>query len=302
MKASSRERVFRVWLVWLTEPVQRWISHRCIAMAAAIAFYAAFSLSPMLVIVIAVGSFFVGQDAVQGRLYAQMRGLLGNDAAAGIQAIIANAWKADNAGSTTILSLAGVLIGATAMFSQINASLNLIWPVRESETVRENVFSVVRVRLISFGLLIGVGFLIVILLLLDTAITYIGERILGAASVAYLLANVTQSLVSFAVLVVAFAALMKFLPDAHVQWRDTVVGAVGAALLFDAGKSVFALYLAHAGMASTFGAAGSLAVVLMWVYYSTAVFLFGAELCAFAGRRRGQTAATSTRQDAARRP
>jgi membrane protein len=282
---TARYLQWRVWLAWLIEPPRKWAADHGSIMAAAIAFYASFSLAPTLVIVIAVASFFFGADAVQGRLFDEIRGVVGNEAAVGLQAIVANAWHSDMATGTTLLSLVGVLVGASATFSSLNSALGLVWPV-EASGARASIMSLVRVRLISFGLVIGVGFLVVILLILDAVVAVLGHWLWGEQNPSYMIASIAQHVTTLAVLVVAFSTLLKFMPDASVRWRDSAIGGFTAAVLFTGGKNVFSLYLAHAGTANTFGAAGSLAVVLMWLYYSAAVFLLGAEYAAFAGRRR----------------
>jgi membrane protein len=146
-----------------------------------------------------------------------------------------------------------------------------------------SVFALVRVRLISFGLVLGVAFLLIVSLVLDTAITFVGNWIWGDSPYV-VIGNLLQLAVGWMVLAFAFAALLKFLPDAPVRWRDALVGGTVAAALFSAGKKLFALYLAHAGMANSFGAAGSLAVLLMWLYFSAVVLLLGAEFAAARGR------------------
>jgi membrane protein len=287
--ASARARAMEL-ASWVTEPIVRWVKDRCPTMAASIAFYTAFSLAPTLVIVIAVAGFFFGGDAVQGRLFDEIRGVVGDQAAQGVQAIVANAWHSDIAARTTTMSLVGVVIGASATFSTLNSALNAIWPVPASDA-RASILGVVRVRLISFGLVVGVAFLIVVLLVLDTAVGMIGQWFWGMRSASYLIANTLQHITSLATLLFAFAAMLKFVPDATIEWRDALVGGLAAALLFSGGKNLFAFYLAHVGTASTFGAAGSLAVLLMWLYFSSAVFLLGAEVTATAGRRRTRAAA-----------
>ncbi|RKP59208.1 YihY/virulence factor BrkB family protein [Pararobbsia silviterrae] len=279
----------RRWADWVVEPVLSWIGHRGASSAASIAFYTAFSLSPTLVIVIAVASFAYGADAIQGRLFDQIRGVVGNDAAGTIQAMVANARHANLAAGTTLISLVAVLVGASATFSSLHAALNLIWPIEEAHRKpTDNLISLVKLRLISFGLVVGVGFLVVVLQVLDTVVNMLGRWVWGQSSVSYLLANGAQHLTSVAVLICAFSALLKFLPDAVMEWRDSTLGAVAAALLFGAGKNLFSVYLAHAGTANMFGAAGSLAVILMWLYYSSAVFLFGAEVAAYSAKERAR--------------
>ncbi|WP_232509289.1 MULTISPECIES: YihY/virulence factor BrkB family protein [Mycetohabitans] len=284
---SMRSRAMDL-LAWVSDPVTYWIKDRCPTMAASIAFYTAFSLAPTLVIVIAVAGFFFGQDAVQGRLFGEIRGVVGDEAAQGVQAIVANAWHADRATHTTMVSILGIVIGASATFSTLNSALNAIWPVPEPDT-RASLLSVVRVRLISFGLVLGVAFLIVVLLILDTVISVAGHWFWGPQSASYLIANAVQHVATLGSLWLAFSAMLKFVPDASLQWRDALAGGLAAALLFSGGKNIFAFYLAHVGTANTFGAAGSLAVLLMWLYFSSSVFLLGAEVSATAARRRNDT-------------
>lgn len=291
-KVTTHAHVARVrdWAGWVIEPVRQWFTDRCSTMSASIAFYAAFSLAPTLVIVIAVASFFFGADAVQGRLFGNIRHVVGDQTAAALQAMVASAWHADMAKGTTVLSLVAIAVGASATFAALNAALNVICPIVTTRAgARESLISLIKVRLISFGLVIGVGFLVVALLILDAAVAIVGRWVWGESNPSFIAADAAQLLVSFVLLVSAFSALLKFLPDAPMHWRDTSIGAVAAALFFNGGKRLFSFYLAHAGMANTFGAAGSLAVILMWLYYSAAVFLLGAEVAAFSRMRRLKT-------------
>jgi membrane protein len=270
---------------WVVGACRQFFENRCPAMAASIAFYSAFSLAPTLVMVIAVAGWFFGDDTARSELFHQVNETLGTDAAAAITTIVANAHRSGNAsGVATAISLTMLVIGASATFSSLNSALNVVWP--PDGTRSASVMSVVRVRLISFSLVLGVAFLLIVSLVLDTAITFVSQWLWGSSPyLTYLIiGNLIQLAVGLVVLSVAFAALLRFLPDARVLWRDALVGGVVAAVLFSAGKKLFALYLAHAGMATTFGAAGSLAVLLMWLYFSAAVLLLGAEFSAARGR------------------
>jgi len=267
---------------WAMGAFRQFGEDRCAAMAASIAFYAAFSLAPTLVMVIAVAGWFFGAEAARGELYSHINGLLGDQAAAGVQTIVENAHHSGNAGGVAaIISFSMLAIGASATFSSLNSALNLVWPNTGPRT--SSVIALVRVRLISFGLVLGVAFLLIVSLVLDTAITFVGQWLWGNSPYV-IIGNLMQLGVGLLVLAFAFAGLLKFLPDATVRWRDALVGGIVAAVLFSAGKKLFALYLAHAGMASSFGAAGSLAVLLMWLYFSAAVLLLGAEFSAARGR------------------
>lgn len=278
----------RQWGRWIYEPIKNWVEDRCSSQAASIAFYSAFSLAPTLVLVIAIISFFYGADAAQGKLVDEIRGVVGDQAAAGIQSLISSAWQARTGAGTTLISILVVVVGASAAFASLNTALNEICPPPEEIVgARASIVSMVKVRLMSFVLVIGSGFLVVALLVLDAAINLIGKWLLGAQSPLFVIANVSQRALAFFILLGAFAAVLKLLPDAKMQWRPSFLGGGTSALLFIGGKNLFGFYLAHAGTANSFGAAGSLAVVLMWLYYSSAVFLLGAEVTAASSRRRG---------------
>ncbi|MFM0167995.1 YihY/virulence factor BrkB family protein [Paraburkholderia sediminicola] len=282
LSAENLQLVARKQANWAIGAFRQFAEDRCAAMAASIAFYAAFSLAPTLVMVIAVAGWFFGAEAARGELFDHIHGLLGDQAAAGVQTIVENAHHSGSAGGVAaIISLATLVIGASATFSSLNSALNIVWPYTGPRS--SSVIALVRVRLISFGLVLGVAFLLIVSLVLDTVITFIGKWLWGDSPYV-VIGNLLQLGVGLLVLAFAFAGLLKFLPDARVRWRDALVGGIVAAALFSAGKKLFALYLAHAGMATSFGAAGSLAVLLMWLYFSAAVLLLGAEFSAARGR------------------
>lgn len=282
LSAENLQSVARKQANWAIGAFKQFAEDRCAAMAASIAFYAAFSLAPTLVMVIAVAGWFFGAEAARGELFNHIHGLLGDQAAAGVQTIVENAHHSGSAGGiAAIISFTMLAIGASATFSSLNSALNLVWPYTGPRS--SSVIALVRVRLISFGLVLGVAFLLIVSLVLDTVITFIGKWLWGNSPYV-VIGNLLQLGVGLLVLAFAFAGLLKFLPDAKVRWIDAFVGGVVAAVLFSAGKKLFALYIAHAGMASSFGAAGSLAVLLMWLYFSAAVLLLGAEFSAARGR------------------
>ena len=282
LSADKLQTVAKKQASWAAGALRQFSENRCAAMAASIAFYAAFSLAPTLVMVIAISGWFFGAEAARGELFRQVHSVLGNDAAAAVTTIVQNAHRSGSAGGVAaIISFVLLAVGASATFSSLNSALNIVWPSVAPRA--SSVFALVRVRLISFGLVLGVAFLLIVSLVLDTAITFIGNWIWGNSPYV-VIGNLLQLAVGWMVLAFAFAALLKFLPDAPVRWRDALVGGTVAAALFSAGKKLFALYLAHAGMANSFGAAGSLAVLLMWLYFSAVVLLLGAEFSAARGR------------------
>jgi membrane protein len=266
---------------WVMGALKKFGEDRCAAMAASIAFYSAFSLAPTLVMVIAVAGWVFGAEAARGQLFHQVNGMLGDQAAASVQSIVENAHRSGGTGIAAIISFVLLAVGASATFSSLNTALNLVWPLTGDQ--KSSVFAMVRVRLISFGLVLGVAFLLIVSLVLDTAIQAIGKWLWGDSSFV-IIGDIVQLAVGLVILSLAFGALLKFLPDARVQWRDALVGGLVAAILFSVGKKLFALYLTHAGTANSFGAAGSLAVLLMWLYFSAAVLLLGAEFSAARAR------------------
>jgi membrane protein len=266
---------------WVMGALKKFGEDRCAAMAASIAFYSAFSLAPTLVMVIAVAGWVFGAEAARGQLFHQVNGMLGDQAAASVQSIVENAHRSGGTGIAAVISFVLLAVGASATFSSLNTALNLVWPLSGEQ--KSSVFAMVRVRLISFGLVLGVAFLLIVSLVLDTAIQAVGKWLWGDSSFV-IIGDLVQLAVGLVILSLAFGALLKFLPDARVQWRDALVGGLVAAILFSVGKKLFAFYLTHAGTANSFGAAGSLAVLLMWLYFSAAVLLLGAEFSAARAR------------------
>ena len=262
---------------WPLRAIKRFSADRCAPMAASIAFYSAFSLAPTLVMVIAIAGLVFGAEAARGQLFGQISGMLGRDAAASVQAIVEHAHRSDSGGLAAIISFVLLVIGASATFSSLNTALSIIWPA-EAET-KLGVAALVKVRLVSFGLVMGVAFLLIISLVLDTAIQAAGKFLFGASPL-LILSDVAQFVIGLAILSGAMATLLKYLPDGHIPWKDAFVGGAVAAVLFSLGKKLFALYLTHAGTANAFGAAGSLAVLLMWLYFGAVVLLLGAEVSA----------------------
>ncbi|SAL01970.1 putative ribonuclease BN [Caballeronia pedi] len=259
---------------WPLRTFKRFSADRCAPMAASIAFYSAFSLAPTLVMVIAVAGLVFGAPAARGKVFEQVNGMLGKDAAASVQAIVEHAHQTGDGGIAAAISFVLLVVGASATFSSLNTALSVIWPADDKP--KSGVGTLVRVRLISLSLVMGVAFLLIVSLVLDTAVQAAGKWVFGESPLV-IVVDIVQFVLGLAILSGAFAALLKYLPDGHVGWRDALVGGAISAVLFSIGKKLFALYLTHAGTASAFGAAGSLAVLLMWLYFAAAVLLLGAE-------------------------
>lgn len=252
----------------------RWIDERCPRMAAAVAFFCAFSLAPTLVIVVAIGGAFFGPEAVRGQLVGELRGLLGEEGARAVQGLVESAWLAEAGGAKTALSVATLLVGASATFAELSDDVAQLWrsPPRPGASA---IGAFVRVRLLSLGLVIGVGFLLVVSLVFDAIVRSLQDVMWPPGEAARVLMALVNQASSLLLLGATFGLLMRWMPSTCVRWRDVALGAGAAAVLFTLGKSLFGLYLARAGTADAFGAAGSLAVLLMWLFYSASVFLYG---------------------------
>ena len=263
---------------------KRFMSDRCPMMAASVGFYSAFSLAPTLLMVLAVAGWFFGEDAARGRLFEQVRGIMGKDAAEAMQTIVEHAHRASGSGIAAVVSVVLLIVGASATFTSLNTALDVVLEAEKDVKRKSNITWLVRTRLVSVGMVLGLGFLLVVSLVLDTAITYAGHAIFGNSPLVIVTA-VLQTVLGLIVLAAAFTALLRWMSDAKVSLTHAAIGGTTAAVLFSAGRHLFGLYLTHAGTASSFGAAGSLAVLMMWLYFSAAVFLFGAETTAeLAGR------------------
>jgi membrane protein len=271
--------------IWelIRRAASKWSSDDCLALGAALAYYTVFSLAPVLVIVIAVAGGLFGREAAQGEIVAQIRGLVGEDGAAAIQALVQSASRDGVGPRATLIGLLVLLVGSTSAFSQLQAALNRVWdvPARRHTSVRD----LLRARLLSFAAVLGAGFLLSVSLVLSAAVAAIGRFgwgwIPGIARV-LALADFLGSLVVHTLL---FAMIFKLLPDAAIRWRDVWIGAAVTSGLFFVGKLAIGLYLARSELGAAYGAAGWVILTLAWVYYSAQIVLFGAEFTRAHARR-----------------
>jgi membrane protein len=259
----------------LIESLKSWVDHRGDSKGAALAFYTLFSMAPILVLAIAVAGYFFGAEAAQGEIVAQVQGLVGPNGAQAIQSLLAAARDPASGRVATLVASVLLLLGATSVFAELKDSLDELWGI---DKPRQSAFSVIlRTRLLSFGMVLVLAFLLLVSLIVSAALAVV-ERYAGGVlgSFAAVLAT-TSSLISFGVIACMFAIIYKTLPDAPLTWRDVWIGAAFTAGLFSLGKHVIGLYLGNSGVASSFGAAGSLIALLLWVYYSAQIFFLGAE-------------------------
>lgn len=271
--------------------VAAWIDDFAPSMGAALAYYTIFSLAPMLIIVIAIAGFFFGQDAAQGAIVLQLRDLMGDTGASAVEGLLKSASEPGQGIIAATLGILTLMIGATAVFGELQSALNRIWKV-PAEKERSGIWTLLRTRMLSFGMVMGLGFMLLISLVLSAVLAALGKwwgDILGSWSIVLQLLNLA---VSFTVITGLFAMIYKFMPRARIPWRDVWVGSVVTALLFTIGKTLIGLYLGKTNMASGFGAAGSLVILLVWIYYSAQIFLLGAEFTwVFAQQHGSQSAA-----------
>jgi membrane protein len=259
--------------------ISNWFRHNVPRLAASLAFYTMLSLAPLVVIVVAVAGLVFGREAAQGQLVWQIQDLVGRAGAEVIQTLIKGAQRPHAGTIATILGVLTLFYGASSVVAELRSALNTIWcvPYREEMGMR-GLVSTLRDRTLAFGLVLGIGFLLVVSLAFNAVLSAIGDRIHQYFATPEWLLQAADFLVSWIVIAVLFAILFKYLPDLHIEWTDVVAGALFTSLLFSLGKSLIGLYLGKAGVASTYGAAGSLAIVLVWVYYSAQIFFLGAEL------------------------
>ncbi len=248
-------------------------------LAAAIAYRALFSIAPLLVIAVAVAGWVFGERAVAGELVGQIEGVVGKETAVLIQNLLSNASQGSSGTIATIISVVILFFGASSLFGQIKVALNQIWDVvpPKAENSLQNIWNVVKTKLLSFSLVMLVGLLLLAVLAVTTILSaldaYLGGLWAGAGS----LVSVVDDGVLVAITAVLFAIIFKTLPDAEVAWRDVGLGALVTAVLFGLGEYLIGLYLTRTSVGSTYGAAGSLVVALLWIYYSAQIFLIGAE-------------------------
>ena len=260
----------------LKETFKGWSDDGALDLGAALAYYAIFSLAPLLLIVIAVAGLVWSHEAVQGQLVGQLQGLVGEQGGQAIQTMIANAGKHGSGVVATIVGVVTILFGATGVFVQLQTSLDKIWNVEPRPG--SGIWGFVKTRMLSFGMVLGIGFLLLVSLVVTTAVTAVGAWALGLLPGAKVLVEALTFVVSFGLITLLFAMIFKVLPDVEIAWRDVWIGAASTALLFTLGKFLFGLYLAKSSVASTYGAAGSLVIVLLWIYYSAQILFLGAEL------------------------
>jgi membrane protein len=252
-----------------------WMDDYAPSMGAALAYYTVFSMSPLLVIVIAIAAFIFGQEVAQRELLDQVRALLGDQSTQAIQMMLANAQKPKQGLLASALSVITLIIGATGVFNELESDLNRVFHTKAP--AGSGVWHLLRTRLLSFGMVLAIGFLLIVSLVVSAALAAWGRYWSGMFSGMEALLHAANFLVSLLVLTLLFAMMYKWLPGSKLAWRHVWLGSAVTSLLFSLGKLVIGLYIGKSSVASGYGAAGALVVLLIWVYYSAQIFLFGAE-------------------------
>jgi membrane protein len=282
-----------------------WSNDKGGRLGAALSYYTVFSLAPLLLLVIAIAGLAFGRDAAEGRLFGQLSGLIGDDAARLIQAAVAKANQTKGGVLGTVAGIAVLLVGATGVVVELQGALNAVWKVEPKPN--RGVWGLVRTRLLSMGMILSMGFLLLVSLVVSAALAAISGWLRGVIGDVAMLGWFIDAAVALVVISTLLALIYKILPDAKVAWRDVWVGAVATAILFMIGKYVIGLYVGRASVGSAFGAAGSLAVLLVWIYYSAQIVLLGAEFTRvyanrFGAKVRPSSQAVAAQSPAARRP
>ena len=271
------------------ETITEWQKDQAARLAAALAYYATFSLAPLLVLVLAIAGLVGGRDAAQGLVMAQVQDLVGEEGKEFVQSMIENAATTRTGVTASILGTVTLLLGALGAFNELQNALDRIWDVepkpitRWSLRVQRFIFK----RLLSFSLVLGIGFLLLISLVISAALAALSEYLGRITLFSEVMLQILNLIISLGLITFLFAMIFKFIPDVEIRWRNVWLGAAITAILFTMGKTLIGIYLGQAEVGSTFGAAGSLVVLMIWIYYSSQILFLGAEFTQVFTKRSG---------------
>ncbi len=282
----------RTWLRFVTDSFKGWKDDNCMSMGAALAFYSLLSMAPLLVLVVSLAGLIIGRDEAQALLMTQLSGLLGESGADGVRTVLDSASNDKEGIFQTLASGFLLLLGATTVFGELQDDLNRIWKCQAPKAA--GLWGQVRKRLLSFGLIVVIGFLLLVSLVVSAAISYMGSAWFAGSQA---MARVLELGGSLAVMTGLFAMTFKILPSRRIPWGDVLLGSIITAILFTIGKYLIGLYIGKSAVASQFGAAGTLVVVIMWVYYSSQIFFMGAEFTRAYSLHHGSRSADAANSD-----
>lgn len=279
--------------VWgiIREAVNDWIEDKASVQGAALAFYSILSIAPLVMISLAIVGLFFDEKAAATQFLSQVQSMVGKEGAEAIGGMLQNSDKPKAGTFAALLGIATLLFGASGVFGQLQETMNSIWDVEPKSS--GGIWDMIRRRFLSFAMVLGTGFLLLVSLILSTAIGAVGKYFGGSQPEREALVHTGNEIATFLVITLLFAMMFKFLPDAKVAWRDVWMGALITAALFTVGKLLIGLYLGKSAIGSAYGAAGSLVVLVVWIYYSAQVLFLGAELAHTQAERRTRTDAVS---------
>jgi membrane protein len=254
---------------------EAWMEDKASRLAASLAFYTLLSVAPLLVLLVSMLGLFYGDEAARGEVASQLVAALGHEASRGIEALIAEARVPAHGVLGTVAGVVVLLFGASGVFGELQSSLNTVWEIEPKKG--RGIVGVIKDRFFSFTMVLGVGFLLLVSLVLSTVLSALGSSITPDAPGLSVLFQLVNALISFAFVTALFALMYRVIPDVRIAWRDVFMGAAVTALLFTLGKFLLGLYLGRASVSSPYGAAGSLVVFILWVYYSAQILFLGAE-------------------------
>jgi membrane protein len=259
----------------LKESVSDFIDNKSLRMSAALAYYTVFSLAPMLIVIISLCDIFYGRAAIEGSIFQHIQKIVGTDAAMQIEQVIKNATVSRDISWASIIGICALIFAATGVFAEIQDSINFIWRLKAKP--KKGWLKLIVNRLLSFSMVVSLGFILLVSLVINSVMDLVGQQLTKLLpGVAAYLAYGLNLLITFTTISLLFAIIFKVLPDARIQWRDVVVGSITTAVLFMLGKFGIGYYLGKTHISSTYGAAGSVVIILLWVYYSATILYFGA--------------------------
>jgi membrane protein len=258
----------------LKTTVTAFVNDEALGRGAAIAFYTVTSIAPVLLIVVAIAGMVFGREAAQNGIIAQLSGLIGHQSAEILQTAIASAQSKTSGKIATVVGVVMVIVTASGVSGEMQTALNVIWKADPTGTP---ISRLIRARAAGLGLVVSLGFLLMVSLAISAGLSAFGDYLNSVFPFGQVILTILNAVVSFLLISILFATIYKVLPDKHIEWRDVVVGAIVTSFLFIAGKSLIGWYIGSSAVASAYGAAGALIVMLLWVYYSAQIFLLGAE-------------------------
>ena len=275
-----------IWLL-LRDTIEGFVADDALSRGASIAYFTLFSIAPVLLVVVAIAGLAFGREAAEGAIVTQLSGLMGHGAAQALQAMIESAARPRGGLIASIVGIVVLIVATTGVFGEVQAAMNRIWKATPD---RSTLSRLVRARLVSLGLVVTAGFLLMVSLAVSAALAGLSAYLRAAFPSAELVLGAMDIGISALLIAGLFAAMFKVLPDAEIAWRDVAVGALASTILFESGKYAIAFYVGQSNISSSYGAAGALIVLLIWIYYSAQIFLLGAEFSRAFARRYGSHA------------